>query len=244
MNQILTKIHKVSNSNKNFHSELSNELVNFSHSQSLNLKKKNFLSYIRKNQYRLQFFVSIIVAIIFFIIFCYHIQKSNEQEKLSKELLNNYTLTLLYENRNNNLPVAQAQSVIIENPFVIGMIRIPQINLNYPILSETNNELLKISLCRFAGPMPNEFGNLCIAGHNYVGNKFFGRLSELKKNDLIEIYDLSGNKIIYSVFDKYDVNDNDLSCTNQDVGTSKIITLLTCNNINGRRTVVKAKQKI
>ena len=59
--------------------------------------------------------------------------------------------------------------------------------------------MLDISVCRFAGPMPNEIGNLCIAGHNYINNKLFGRLAELKIGDEITIYDLSGNSINYSI---------------------------------------------
>ncbi len=88
-----------------------------------------------------------------------------------------------------------------------------------------------------------KFGNLCIAGHNYVDNKFFSRLSELSKNDSIEVYDLSGKKITYLVFDEYEVEANDLSCTSQEVGNNKIITLITCNNVNGLRTIIKAKEK-
>ena len=32
--------------------------------------------------------------------------------------------------------------------------------------------------------MPNEIGNLCIAGHNYVDYKFFSRVNELEKGDV------------------------------------------------------------
>lgn len=197
--------------------------------------------YLLKNKYRLQFFASIIVAIVFLFILYYHLHKTNTQEQLSKELLNNYTLTTLYQNKTSDSVELQKQATFIENPFVIGMIKINKINLNYPILSESNYDLLKISLCRFAGPMPNENGNLCIAGHNYVDYKLFSRLAELEKSDLIELYDLSGRKVTYAVFDKYEVSPNDLSCTNQDVGENRILTLLTCNNVNGKRTVVKAK---
>lgn len=85
---------------------------------------------------------------------------------------------------------------------------------------------------------------MCIAGHNYVDNNFFSHLAKLEKNDLIEIYDLDGNEITYYVFKKFEVKPNDLSCTNQDIGNEKIITLLTCNNVNGKRTVVQAKEKV
>lgn len=50
------------------------------------------------------------------------------------------------------------------------------------------------------------------------------------------------SKITYAVFDKFEVKANDLSCTNQNVGENRIITLLTCNNINGKRTIIKAKE--
>ena len=168
----------------------------------------------------------------------------NQQEKISKRLLNNYSLTTLYQNLEDTQNIVTTEKVQVNNsdPFVIGMIRIDKINLNYPILSESNYDLLKISLCRFAGPMPNEIGNLCIAGHNYVDYKLFSRLHELENGDKIDIYDLNGTKITYAVFDKFEVKANDLSCTNQNVGENRIITLLTCNNINGKRTIIKAKE--
>lgn len=168
----------------------------------------------------------------------------HKQEKLSKTLLNNYSLTTLYQNLEDTQNTVRPQKVQVtySNPFVIGMIRIDKINVNYPILSESNRDLLKISLCRFAGPMPNEIGNLCIAGHNYVDYKMFSRLHELENGDVIDIYDLNGTKITYIVFDKFEVKPNDLSCTSQNVGENKIVTLLTCNNVNGKRTVVKAKE--
>lgn len=62
--------------------------------------------------------------------------------------------------------------------------------------------------------------------------------------DEIEIYDLNGNNIIYEVYNKYEVNSNDLTCTSQEVYNLKIVTLITCDNINGsKRLVIHAKQK-
>ena len=90
-------------------------------------------------------------------------------------MLNNYNLTTLYQTEN---PSPQSSSDV---PFVIGIIKINKIELSYPILSQTNDDLLKLSVCRFAGPMPNEVGNLCIVGHNYIDTRFFSRLNELYK---------------------------------------------------------------
>ncbi len=90
--------------------------------------------------------------------------------------------------------------------------------------------------------MPNEAGNLCIAGHNYVDYKLFSRLNELEINDEIKIYDLSGNSITYRIYDIYETDSSDTSCTFQETNGLKIITLVTCNNINGKRLVVHAKE--
>ena len=72
---------------------------------------------------------------------------------------------------------------------VIGIIKIDSIKISYPILSKINDDLLKISPCRFYGPMPNQIGNLCIAAHNYNDNRFFSKLDKLQNNDIIYIYD-------------------------------------------------------
>ena len=56
---------------------------------------------------------------------------------------------------------------------MVGKVSIPSINVNYPILSETTDALLKVSVCKFWGCEPNEVGNLCIAGHNYRNSRFF-----------------------------------------------------------------------
>ena len=90
--------------------------------------------------------------------------------------------------------------------------------------------------------MPNEIGNLCIAGHNYVDYKFFSRLHELNINDVITIFDLNGNFKNYSIYKKYEVLSTDVSCTSQETNNLRIVTLLTCNNVNGKRLVVKAKE--
>lgn len=238
MKRKLVKVEKKIPENQIIRVEFSNEIVEIPLEETRIKKSYIFKNFFQKNHYRIQLLVSFIVATISSIIFYLNIKKSNEQEKLSKKLLNNYSLTTIYQDNIEN----SSNTILYENPFVIGMIRIEKINLNYPILSECNKDLLKISLCKFAGPMANQIGNLCIAGHNYVDYRFFSRLNELKKGDSIEIYDLTGKKILYKVYDIFEINPSDFSCTNQDTNGQKVITLLTCNNVNGRRLVVKAKE--
>ena len=123
----------------------------------------------------------------------------------------------------------------------VGSISIPSINVNYPILSETTDALLKVSVCKFWGCDPNEVGNLCIAGHNYRNKKFFSKAINLVVGDTIEITDLNEQTLQYSVYDKYTVDPNDVSCTSQLTNGKKIITLITCTNDSQQRVVIKAE---
>lgn len=55
----------------------------------------------------------------------------------------------------------------------IAVLKIPSLNIEYPVLSSTSTELLKISLNKYWGANPNEVGNMCIVGHNYNDSRFF-----------------------------------------------------------------------
>lgn len=71
-------------------------------------------------------------------------------------------------------------------------LRIPKLGIDYPVLSDWSEELLKISLNKYWGPNgPNEVGNYCIVGHNYKSGKMFGNLPAIANGDIIELTDLS-----------------------------------------------------
>lgn len=188
------------------------------------------------------FWISIFLTIFFIIFYFFLRYNSLKKEQISKSLINNFGITTLY-NTNNNYLTSRTSSVVQENsPFVIGLINIDKINLTYPILSNTNEELLKIAPCYFYGPMPNEIGNLCIAGHNNANNTIFGRLYLLDYGDIISIYDLNGRKLDYTIYEKSEVEANDTTCISQDTNNSRIVTLITCNTLKGTRVIIKAKE--
>ena len=125
--------------------------------------------------------------------------------------------------------------------YTIATINIPSIDCHYPILSTTTDELLKISPCYFWGAKPNEVGNFCIVGHNYRNTKFFSKVPKLENGDIIEIKDLTGRTINYSVYSKYIVSPTDVTCTSQLTDGKKEITVITCTNDGSGRVVVKAR---
>ncbi len=124
---------------------------------------------------------------------------------------------------------------------VAGQIHIPKIDVNYPIVYETSDEYLKIAPTKLFGPDINQPGNVCIVGHNYKNEQFFSRLSELENNDKINLLDNKGKRVSYLVYDKYEVSETDLSCTNQNTNGEIEATLITCTKKKDKRLVVKCR---
>lgn len=130
----------------------------------------------------------------------------------------------------------------------IATINIPKINVKYPIVDgptdtiEETEDLLKISPTKFWGSDPNEVGNFCIVGHNYRNTRFFSKVPTLESGDVIEITDLSGRTIQYKIYNKYQVDPTDVSCTTQLTNGRKEITLITCTDDSKQRVVVKARE--
>lgn len=129
-----------------------------------------------------------------------------------------------------------------QNYTIESIVRIPRLEIEYPVISETSEELLKISVNKYWGPAPNEVGNYCVVGHNYKSKKMFGRLSEAVNGDIIELADINGNIVKYSVYDRYIVEPTDTSCTSQLTNGRKEVTLITCTNYGKQRLIVKARE--
>ena len=127
----------------------------------------------------------------------------------------------------------------------IGIVKIPKINVNYPILAQTTNvEVMKVSPYKFWGADPNEVGNLCIIGHNYIRKGvFFSDVPSLVVGDIVEIQDLSQRTIEYEVYDIHTVDPNDRSDTTQYTNGKKEVTLITCTNDATQRVIVKCTEK-
>lgn len=192
-----------------------------------------------KHIFIIQFICSIIILLIFLGVYLFKINNIRKKEKLSKQLLNSFNISNLY---NTNITYEINKLSSSKFPFsVIGIIQIDKLKISYPILSDINDDFLEISPCKFYGAMPNEPGNLCIAGHNYDNGTFFSNINKLEKNDVIYIYDSNGIKKDYNVYDKFEVSSSNTNCTNQETNGICEITLVSCNNITNNRIIIKAR---
>ena len=220
MNQIL------STNLNNDNDELNNNLDNID-----NTKNSNKMSI--KKVFKIQFTISIIIIISTISFSTYYIYSLRNKEKISENLIGNYNIYKLYNN------VEKEDETTQNNLF--GIIEIPKINLYYPVFSTLTEENLKVSPCKFYGDSLEDAGNVCIAGHNYNNDMFFSKINLLEQNDEIFIYNNIGVKYTYLVTENYEVKEDDLSPIINYNQNEKNLTLITCNNLNNNRFVIKAK---
>lgn len=167
---------------------------------------------------------------------------AQETEELEQENTSN-------DNNKKQLQMATATSEYVASNGkkyeAIGIVKIPKINISYPILAQTTNvDVMKVSPYKFWGANPNEVGNLCIIGHNYRRKGvFFSDVPSLQVGDIVEIQDLSQRTIQYEVYDLHTVDPNDRSDTTQYTNGKKEVTLITCTDDAKQRVIVKCTEK-
>lgn len=148
----------------------------------------------------------------------------------------------IVENTNQEPKIIESVAEDGTKYYTEAILKIDSLDIEYPVLSDTSEELLKISLNKIWGSNPNEVGNYVIAGHNYKSGKMFGKLKMIEVGDTFTLEDLSGRKLTYEVYDKYTVEPEDVSCTTQLTGGRKEVTLITCQNSGKQRLIVRARE--
>ena len=216
----------------------------------------------KKKLYRILYFLSILI-IIALIVFYWISETDRRNSDKSGEILGMIDTTMIEdraivvalddvnpEDPNDEAPiVANDNDTPTESVNVGGVtynteaiLRYPSLGINYPVLSEESDSMLKVSLCKYWGPAPNAVGNYCIVGHNYRNGNMFGKLSMASIGDTFTVSDLGGRTVTYEVYNRYVVDPTDVACTSQLTGGTREVTLITCTNFGKQRLVVKGKE--
>ena len=103
----------------------------------------------------------------------------------------------------------------------IGVLRIPSLGLELPVMEDWSYARLKIAPCRQFGSAAG--GDLVIAAHNYKTH--FERLKELQEGDGITFTDLSGAEYAYRVDRVENVQPQDVAAVTE---SGAALTLYTC----------------
>ena len=80
----------------------------------------------------------------------------------------------------------------------IGILRIPALELELPVVSQWSYPNLKTAPCRYSGSA--YLNNLIICGHNYTSH--FGNLKNLNEGDLATFTDMDGNVFTYKMVER------------------------------------------
>ena len=189
--------------------------------------------------------ILVIIVITAIILAGFVIKKQIESKKVEDN-----TKTVLQEIKKENksnpeqIDVIQEIDQKIGEYKVIGIINIPKIGIEYPILEKTNKESLDLSITKFWGEKINQKGNVVLAGHNRLNNTMFGKIDKLENGDIIELTDSQMITVKYQVFDKYIIDPNDIDCIFPVDENAREVTLITCSNRDKNRLVVKAREII
>jgi len=146
------------------------------------------------------------------------------------------------ELKNSDEPIKEINQQI-QGHKVVGIIKIPKIELEYPILETTTKETLNLSITKFWGNQINEIGNVSLAGHNNLNGTMFGKTKRLEVGDIIELTDIQNVTLKYKVFKIYVIDPNDISCILPEQEGTREVTLITCTNGNKNRLIVKAREE-
>lgn len=133
-------------------------------------------------------------------------------------------------NPNMDMPVKN-----IDGADYIGVISIPAIDRELPVISEWNYINLKSAPCRYSGSA--YLDNIVICAHNY--NIHFGALKYLSYGDMITFTDTDGNVFHYKVIEVEILNSYAVEeMTNGDWD----ITLFTCTIGGATRVTVRCER--
>lgn len=83
----------------------------------------------------------------------------------------------------------------VEGMRCVGLLEIPVLDLQLPVMETWSYPSLKKAPCRYSGSAYLE--NLVIAAHNYKSH--FGTLPQLKSGDAVTFTDADGNRFFYQV---------------------------------------------
>lgn len=128
---------------------------------------------------------------------------------------------------------------------VIGTIEIPKTDIKYPIIKQNDVGInsLDVAICNLYGELNKPGSNAVLVGHNYRNGTFFSNNKKLSKGDKVYITDLSGKKVTYIIYKKYETSTGDFDYATRDVGNKREISLSTCTDDTSKRLIIWAAEE-
>ena len=87
----------------------------------------------------------------------------------------------------------------------IGVLSIPSLELELPVISQWDYPALKVAPCRYSGSLYQD--NLIICAHNYASH--FGKLKELQPGDTVLFTDMDEHVVTFQMVERETLNPMD-----------------------------------
>jgi len=160
-------------------------------------------------------------------------QKSTEALTIFKDNIEN-------NQEDNNIDIIEHQTkempiTTINGIDYIGLITIPDINLELPIISSYDANKLNIAPCRYYGSIYTN--DLIICGHSYKTH--FKELINLNQGNIIVFTDPTGKKYFYEVLEVEILNPEDVE---EMINNEFDLTLYTCTKDGLKRVTIRCNR--
>ena len=139
--------------------------------------------------------------------------------------------------QNNDLLETEStemQTMKVDGNECIGILSIPVLDLELPVLTNWSYAKLKKAPCHYYGSCYEK--DFVIAAHNYEAH--FGRLSELNPGDIVVFTDVNGMVYYYEVVLLETLQKD---ATKEMIASGFDLSLYTCTSGGGSRVTVRCK---
>ena len=114
----------------------------------------------------------------------------------------------------------------------IGVLSIPSLELELPVISQWDYPALKVAPCRYSGSLYQD--NLIICAHNYASH--FGKLKTLQPGDTVQFTDMDENVVTFRMVERETLGPTDVE--GMEAGDWDL-TLFTCTPGGKSRVTVR-----
>lgn len=184
-----------------------------------------------------------LILIILFLILLFMLKgiSMEAQIKTGEETQNIQEETLI-EDKEKVISKTKVVATQYKGHKVVANLQIEKLKIDTCVLEDYTKNAMEICVTKFFGPNPNEVGNFCITGHNYITKNMFGYLYTLKNGDVLTLTDNENGTIKYKIYDKYKAKPNQTYGLSQRTNGRREVTLITCCNYSNERLVIKARE--
>ena len=88
----------------------------------------------------------------------------------------------------------------------IGVLTIPSLELELPVISQWDYPALKVAPCRYSGSLYQD--NLILCAHNYASH--FGKLKNLQPGDTVQFTDMDENVVTFRMVERETLGPTDV----------------------------------